>query len=659
MDNNVRKPSSPFEGNLILNAVSVLLPTLGILLAIVYIFHWRPFGLMIIDISYLYLLLVFFLPLCFLWKRISSSASPGRVPWYDMVLIALSIATPLYFHFNTYGILFRGWTMGAPLVPTIFSVVLWGLMLEVGRRSGGNIFAAVLLFFSAYPLFSSIMPGFLHSPSFQFDHIAGFHAMSEDSLRGIPFRTFSSLVIGFMIFAVVLQFLGAGRLFTRLAGALVSGARAGDAKVAVVASAFFATLSGSSTANVMTTGPFTIPTMKRAGFPSHMAGGVEAAASSGGTLTPPIMGASAFIMSEFTGIPYPDVAIAAAVPAFLYFFVLFSQIDAYAARTKLETIPKSEKEPSVWPLLLDSFHIVLPFILLIYILFFLRLTAQAPFIATGVGILLGLLRKKTRLNLKAAVGLVQETGNVLSSLLCIMAPVGLIIGGLIITGVAYSLPHAIVSLAQGNLAIILILGALSAFILGMGITTSAVYIFLAIVLAPVLVTSGFSLLSSHLFVLYTAAWSAITPPVALAAFAAAGIAGASPMKTGVAAMKLGVAKYIVPIIFIYKPALLLQGDLTDAIWVIPTAVIGLLFISGALEGYFWKIGRLTWLSRVLLFGAGLLVALPWLTPGLIGIGVIVIVMLVSYLGRSVEPLSGIFTHRTAREETHKMPLKNI
>jgi len=613
--------------------ISILFPVVGVVICLLIRFHWSPFGFMLLAHSYLNVVLVAFLPLAFLWIPITKNARRDTVPWYDVLIFVLSLLPPLYAIANQWPMQLQGWGAGAPTVGFILAVVLFLVMLEGARRAGGPVVAIVILVFALYPMFGPYMPGFLETSRVSFHRLMSYQIFGDQAVFGIILRVTGSLIIGFMAFAVTIQALGAGRFFKDLAMALVGNTRAGNAKVAIIASGFFGSISGSATANVMTSGAFTIPAMKKEGLHPDFAGAVEACASAGGALMPPVMGATAFIMAEFLEIPYIEICIVAAVPSVLYYLTLFSQIDSYAGRLGLKPKPLTVEVPPVWRTLLNNLHIIIAFIFLIAMLFLYRLSAQGPWMASGVLIVLAMFRKETRLNLKGFIGLFEHTGRVLGELIAICAPLGLIIGSLILTGTAFTLPNEIVHLAGGNLVLMLIFGALAAFILGMGVTISATYIFLALVLCPGLVMGGFDLLAVHLFVLYCAMMSHITPPVAIAAFAAATISGGDPMKTGFNAMKLGVAKYILPFVFVFSPALILRGTASEALMIIPSVAIGLVIISGALEGYFWRLGNLTILGRVLLFGAGMSVIFFNLGTTLYGIGGFIVIFGLAYLMR--------------------------
>ena len=601
--------------------VSIACTLSVLILALLYVFHWRPFGFMLVDVTYLYVLIAAFLPQCFIYKPFSNQSSREKIPWYDILLIGLSVAAPFYFITKEWELLTLGWETGAPTIPWIFCLILWGLILEAGRRAAGLPFAIIISFFSVYPLFSGHMPSSIWAPSTSLHQLASYHALSEESILGIPLHVFGRLFFGFMVFAIVLQRLAAGKFFNDLALALVGKTRAGNAKVAIVASGLFGSISGAPIANVMTTGAFTIPAMKKEGLPAFFAGAVEATASSGGALMPPVMGAVAFIMADFLAVPYAEVCIAAAVPSILYYLCLFAQIDSYAGRIALKPGPITAEVPSILRTLFQNLHIIISFLFLIGVLFFLRIDAQVAWMATAVAIGLAMFRKETRLDFHGLIGMLEDIGKVLGELMGIMGPVGMIIGSFIITGIAFSLPHEIVGMAGGSIAFMLILGAIASFILGMGVTISACYIFLAIVLAPGLVASGLDIMAVHLFILYCGMMSYITPPVALAAFAAASISGADPMRTGFQAMKLGIAKYILPFIFVVSPGLILRAPAERILLVIPSCAIGLIIISGALEGYFWGMGRLKMLTRFLFFFSGVLLAVPDLKTDLLGIGV--------------------------------------
>jgi len=467
----------------------------------------------------------------------------------------------------------------------------------------------------------------------------------------------------------------------------LGGVRGGPAKVAIVASGLFGSLSGSVITNVLTTGSMTIPAMKRTGYPATYAGGIEACASTGGVLMPPVMGTTAFVMASFLEIPYIWVAIAAIVPSFLYFFGLFVQIDSYAARYGIQGMPKSEL-PSAMKTLKEGWYYIFAFFLLITLLVYLKREAQAPFFATAallilsqfgklkpndmwfyvlagtfiaflglvllsvnfppelvtlipvgatiLALIISHIPKHIRISPERIWDFFEQTGKLLAELVGILAAVGLIIGGVMGTGVAGAFSGELVRLAGGEVMLLLFMGALTSFLLGIGMTVTAAYIFLAIVLAPALIELGLDPIAVHLFILYWGMVSFITPPVALGAFAAATVAGASPMKTGLEAMRLGSVIYFLPFFFVLNPALVLNGALSEILIETSTATLGVVLIASGMQGYLVLVGKLEkalgFVSRLLLVGAGLLLAYPEMQSNIVGLGVMVVAALIGRVG---------------------------
>jgi len=390
--------------------------------------------------------------------------------------------------------------------------------------------------------------------------------------------------------------------------------RGGPAKVAVFSSGLFGSMSGGPVTNVLTTGTLTIPAMKRMGFSAKYAGGVEACASTGGVLMPPIMGATAFVMANFLQISYVEVALAAVVPSLLYYFGLFVQIDAYSARHGMKGLPRSELLP-VWQVMKAGWTYIFVFALLIFMLIYLQQEARAPFYATALMLVVNQFDKKHRITWEKLRKFVFATGFLLAELAGILAAIGLVVGALVSTGMVGTITNDLVFLAGNNTLVLLLMGALTCFILGMGMTVTAAYIFLAIILAPALIKAGLEPLAVHMFLLYWGMLSFITPPVALAAFAGASVAKADPMATGFEAMRLGTIIYFIPFFFVYNPALLLQGPIGEVVIVCATAMIGIVLLGGALQGYLIGIGTLGenalgMLARLLIGAGGLTLAAP-------------------------------------------------
>ncbi|MBL4906907.1 MAG: TRAP transporter fused permease subunit, partial [Sneathiella sp.] len=565
--------------------------------------------------QYSYIIVGFLLPLIFLKWPAYKGASLSKVPLYDALLAAVMMGICFYFASISALILDEGWEYAAPDHAIYMSYLFWALIFECTRRAGGIAIFAIVVVISFYPIFADIMPGPISGAVATLPETAIFHTMSSESVLGIPLRAFTNLVIGFLVFGVALQHTGGGKFFIDFSFALLGHVRGGPAKVAIFSSGLMGSMSGSVITNVMTTGVLSIPAMRRVGFSRAYAGGVETCASTGGVLMPPIMGATAFIMATFLEIPYIDIAIAAIIPSALYFFGLFIQIDAYAAKNDLKGLPKAEL-PSLRKTLKEGWHFIVVFAILVWLLVFLKQESVAPFYATALLILINQIFPYSRWGWKELKQFIEGTASLFAELAGILCGVGLIIGALAVTGMSGTIANDLIFLAGGNPLVLLVMGALTSFILGIGMTVTAAYIFLAISLAPAVISAGLDPLAVHLFILYWGMLSFITPPVALGAFAAATIAGSKPMETGVEAMKLGSIIYFIPFFFVLNPALIMQGETSEIVKVVITALIGIWIIASALQGYMAWVGKLDihpqgqWIIRGLLLVAGLALATP-------------------------------------------------
>lgn len=571
-------------------------------------------GQPLLEGSYLYLLAALLISAVFLTIPASDSAPRDRVPWYDAAAFVAMAAVFVYFALHGQRIIEEAWEFFAPTTAIAFAAVGWVLMIEATRRGGGLVVAIVVALFSLYPVFAAVLPGPIAGLGQDLRTTTGYHFASSESVMGIPMRAFGELVIGFVMFGAALQYTGAASFFNNISMALFGAVRGGPAKVAIFASGLMGSVSGSVVSNVLTTGVVTIPAMKRTGFKPAYAGGVEACASTGGVLMPPVMGATAFIMAAFLGVPYATVAIAAVIPSLLYYFALFVQIDGYSARNDLKGLPRAEL-PSVSQTFREGWHYIFVFALLVYMLVVLQREALAPFYATALLLVINQFSKRHRLNWPRLRSLVLGIGTALAELAALLGGVGMIIGAMSVTGLAGTLATDLVFLAGNNVYVLLVMGALTSFIFGMGMTVTACYIFLAIVLAPPLVAAGFDPVAVHLFMLYWGMVSFITPPVALAAFVASGIANAPPMKVGMQSMRLGSVMYVVPFFFVLNPALILRGEPLEIAIVVGTAVVGVWLIAAAMEGYLVFYGRLGRhfmgvLGRLCLAFGGFMFAIP-------------------------------------------------
>jgi len=589
-------------------SIAIALIIVAIFLVVNQVFLLRAFGFLLIEPTYLHLLLGIGLALVFIGWSPTKRASE-RVAWYDIFLACLSLASCGYFSYHGLDIISGGWMFASPHWGiTASCIILCLLVLEALRRVSGLALLLVCTLFLFYPIFAGHMPGFLSGYGLSITDTLTFHALSPQSLIGIPLRVVGTLLMGYIIFGVALMHTGGGKFFLEFATAIFGRFRGGAAKVAIVASSIFGSMSGSSVSNVITTGSVTIPAMKKTGYPAHYAGAVEACASTGGILMPPIMGAAAFLMATILGIPYFNVAIAAAIPSLLYYLGLFIQVDAFAATHGMRGLPP-EEIPSLREVLKGGWFYIFALVLLVYFLY-LRWTAQAPFYAMLFLLVATMVRKETRLDFKGFYEFFIDTARMVAELTVMLGAVGFIIGALALTGTGATLSGEIVALARENVYLVLLFGATASFILGMGMTTSACYVFLAIVLTPGLVAQGFNVLAVHLFVLYWGILSNITPPVAFATFPAGSIAGERPSKIGFTAMRLGIILYVVPFIFVLSPALILQGSPAEILYSICTALLGLVLVTAGLGRYLVGVGELSLFPAALLIILGLALAFP-------------------------------------------------
>ncbi|WP_127595906.1 TRAP transporter permease [Nitratireductor alexandrii] len=531
----------------------------------------------------------------------------------DAGLALVSLAITAYLFVKADIIFEQGWEFAAPNDAKWIALAMWALCMECGRRAGGTPVFIVCLLLSAFPLVAAHLPSPFNGISQPLLDLAAYHVYGGESVFGLPSRTVATSLLGFIIFGVALQHTGAGAFFIDVAFALCGKYRGGPAKVAVVSSGLFGSLSGSAVANVMSTGTLTIPAMKRSGLSARMAGAVEACASTGGVLAPPVMGATAFVMASFLNVSYATIAIAATIPAFLYFFGMFVQIDAYAARTRLRGL-----DPSLMPefrkVLREGWYYAAVIVALVLLILLTSLEEKAPYYATMLLLVINQFNPRHRLDLRGAANLVTGIGVALAELAAIVASIGFVIGALFVSGVIGSLTNDLLALAGGNVYALLLMGAATCFILGMGMPITASYIFLAILLVPALTRLGIDPLAAHMFLLYYGAVSYITPPVAIAALTAATISHSGPIQTGFEAMRIGAIIYIVPFVFVFHPALLMDAPASEILLAFATAVVGVTCVSCALQGYLpgagVAAGLAEWPARALALAAGLLLVLP-------------------------------------------------
>ncbi|HSG07938.1 MAG TPA: TRAP transporter fused permease subunit [Longimicrobiales bacterium] len=492
------------------------------------------------------------------------------------------------------------------------------LVLELARRTTGWGLVTVCGLALAYAVAGPYLPGVLahrgYGPARLVEHLY----LSTEGIWGVPLGVSADFVYLFVLFGAVLEVAGGGALLIALADRVAGRTRGGPAKTAAVASAFMGSLSGSAVANVVTTGTFTIPLMKRAGFKPHFAAAIEAAASTGGQLMPPIMGAGAFILATWTNIPYVKVAAAAAIPALLYYVALLAAIHFRAGKMGIEPATARVHEPVA-----KRLHLLLPVVFIVVFLAMGRSPMRAAFWGVISSLALAWLSPATRPDTKKLAAMLDGAGRGAVQVAAACAAAGIVVGVASLTGIGLRMSELIVTLSQGNLLAALTLTAVGSIVLGMGLPTTAAYVVLAALGAPALVELGVPLLAAHLFIFYFGCISNVTPPVSLAAFAAAGIADAPPVRTAVSAAVLAGAGFLVPFMFIYGPPLLLEGSVLGIAMAVVTAVLGVTALASATMG-FGRRDLVLWERLVLGAGALLLVFPGAVTDGagLVALGIV-------------------------------------
>jgi len=570
-----------------------------------------------LNTEYYYGLLLVTLPFVFVIFPPGENARTDRVPWYDALLFVLSAGVSLFLMANIRQAAELGWEFGgAPASVVWAGFAMWALLMEGLRRTGGWSLVLSVFPFTVYPLFAGAgWLGPLKGNESSAAQASAFHVLSAESLLGIPIQAFAETVIGFLVFGTALMMTGAGKFFINLSFALCGTLRGGAAKVCIFASAMLGMMSGSIVSNVLTAGTMTIPVMKRTGFRASYAGAIEACASTGAVLAPPVMGATAFVIAQFLSVSYAEVALAAVIPALLYYFGLFMQVDAYAARHGLAGLPR-ESLPSLARTLREGWYYVFVIALLVYMLLVMKRESHAPFWSTLLLLVLNQAFNRERWGWRDLVRFLEVNGRTFVELVGILAGCGLLIGAFSMTGVISSLANDMLRIAGNDALLLLAMTAATSLVLGLGLTTTACYIFLAILVGPALEKAGLNRMAVHMFVFYWGMLSAITPPVAIASFAAAGIAGAPAMKTGWESMRVGSIIYFLPFFFVLNPALVLQGSWHEALYLTVTAGVGIVFICGGIQGYqvligdLRRTGALQWPLRALLIAGGVVLATP-------------------------------------------------
>jgi TRAP transporter 4TM/12TM fusion protein len=569
---------------------------------------YRKVGLLFMNEQFYAGMLAIGLPALFIILAAKKGSQRTKVPWYDWVAAALLGTTALYVMVEYPTILDN--FADNPVDAVIAATILLAGILEGLRRTAGNVLFFFVLTFLGFALLGHFIPGRLQGESVPENRLAIYVVLDSNGMFGFPMKVSTTVVVAFLFFGMLLEPAGGAKFFTDISSALMGRYRGGSSKIAIVASSLFGSISGSAVSNVVSTGIITIPLMRKAGYPVHSAAAIEAVASTGGQLMPPMMGVAAFVMAELIQVTYATVVLAALIPAILYYAALFIQVDLQAARDGILKIDRS-LIPRALPVVRDGGIFLIPFIVIVVCLFTLSMQPEtaamwAAISLLPIGFFIGY--RGDRLTLKSFASLFVRTGKAALEILMIGAAAGVIIGVLNISALGFALTSELVGIAGSNLIILLMLAAVVCIILGMGMPTLGVYILLATLVAPAIIELGVSEMSAHLFVLYYGMMSMITPPVAIAAFAAATLAGAPMMKTGWASLKFGWSAYLIPFLFVFSPNLIMNGSAWSIAITLVTALAGVWLVSMAVMGYWLRPIAGMW--RVLFAVAGMALLLP-------------------------------------------------
>ena len=547
----------------------------------------------------------------------------------DILLILMAISSTLYYAIEYQEMIFRQGS-SSTIPDMVFATCIIIVSFEITRRASGVALSIVASVFLLYALFGKYIPGYLGHSGFSYERVMAY-LYSDVGIFGSALSAASSYVFLFILFGSFLEKLGGGQVFIDLATGVAGHKRGGPAKVAVMASALFGTISGSSVANVAATGTFTIPMMKKLGYKPHFAGAVEAASSTGGQIMPPVMGSTAFILAEIVGVTYSTLALKAVVPAVLYFLAVFIMVDLEAVRTKLVGVPKDQL-PNAGKIMREKWAFFLPIVVIFFTLLVLKTsTSRAAVLgiaATFIGPIF--FSKGTKLSAKKVCDSVHGGSMGVLNIIAACTSAGVIIGVLAMTGLGLKIGTLLVKLSQGNTFFMLIAAMVLTIILGMGLPTAAAYIIAASVVGPALTQAGIPMLTAHLFILYFAVTAMVTPPVALASYTAAGIAGCSASKVGWSGLKLSIAGFIVPFMFVYGPGMLLEGSIFNILYSILCSLIGIALLAVASEGYAYFIGNLNVPQRFIISAASICIMLPGFMTDAVGIAAAVVAFLWKY-----------------------------
>lgn len=558
--------------------------------------------------------------LVFLLYPATKGASKDRLGWSDILFITFGVAPCIYLVLFAEQLIendttFTYWPALIAFVPLMVAI------LEAVRRMTGISVVIVGIIFFLYPLFQGFVPGLLGGKSFDVAPMASYLLVNLNlGILGVAYGAASSIIIVFVLFSRFLLTSGASDFFLNLALSIMGGLRGGPAKVSIIASSFFGTVSGSVSANVAATGSITIPMMKRIGYKSHFAGAVESVSSNGGQIVPPVMGLVVFVMADVTGIPYWKIVLASIFPALLYYVGLFVQVDMEAARTGLKGLPR-DQIPSFRQTMKMGWFYLIPLVALIIILIVLKYSPEeSGLYAILILFIVTLFSKEKRLGPKKIAHALASGAKSFIMPAAVCALVGIIIGSVMQTGLGIKLSSFLIQISGGNVLVLVLLTAVVCYMLGGEMGSIPLYIMMVTLTAPALLKSGIETLPSHLFVLWYGLTSFITPPVCIAVYVSCAISGSSIWKSAFAAMRLGIATYIVPFMFIYRPPLLLMGTPGEIALAITASVLGISAMAIGISNYFLR--QLNIVERLLYLGGGLLLISPLIKMNLIGLALI-------------------------------------
>jgi TRAP transporter 4TM/12TM fusion protein len=532
----------------------------------------------------------------------------------DLLLALVSFSIAVYIWIDYWEFIFR---VGIPTkLDIFFSTVTILLVFEATRRAVGWPLLIIAFVFLLYTFFGQYLPPPLSHKGYDIARITTTFFMTKNSIFGIPLKVTTHFIFLFIAFGAFFSACGGTQFFIDIATALFGKMRGGPAKISIGVSGMMGTISGSAVANTVTTGTFTIPLMKRIGFESHVAGAVEATASSGGALMPPVMGATAFVMAEYIGVPYISVCKAALIPAILYYLAIFSVVHFYSLKIGIRGLTKSEL-PEVKKIIYQSWIFIVP----LFVLIFALIKGYSPRIAVLYALLATVIftafKKETRLGPSKLLDALASSGYNSVMVACAAITAGIVIGVVLLTGMGTKITSLVISLSAGSLMLALPIVMLASLIFGMGLPTLVCYVLLAATVAPSLVNLGIPVLSAHLFIFYFGMLSMVTPPVSFASYAGAAIAQANPMKTGWTAWTFALAGFLLPFMFVYNKSLLMMGTVLEVIPAVFTSLIGIICLGASIIGYLHM--ATAFYERILLFAAAFLLIQPGWTTDLIGL----------------------------------------